>query len=323
MNDRSDPPPGHGGARFTLRQLEAFLTVIRLGSVSAAATRLSRTQSAVSMAIQDLEHALGTTLFGRHGRRLVATEAAERLLPRALEMIDRSQEISGLLGTSEDVHHPVAIGASRTVGPALMPAIVRAARQTPAALRVTLTIRNSEALLAMVRSFDLDVAFVEGDVTDTGLECEPWLQDRLCLVARADHPVHARRGPIARRLEGLQWALRERGSGTREIFMRAIQPALGTPDVAVEVDEPETQKRIVRQTDLITCMSARAFDPAADGLAEIDGLGRDLRQGLRRRFWIVRHAQRYRREAVRRVIDSALAMGSGALTRGDTTPAPV
>ena len=308
----ADPQPDHAGPRFTLRQLEAFTTVIRLGSVSAAAVRLSRTQSAVSMAIQDLETVLGTALFARRGRRLVATEAAERLLPRALEMIDRSHEIEGMLSASEDHRHPIAIGASRTVGPALMPEIIKAARQTTPAPRVTLTIRNSEALLAMVRSFDLDVAFVEGDVTDTGLECEPWLQDRLCLVARAGHPVHGRTGPVARRLAGLQWVLRERGSGTREIFMRAIQPALGAPDIAVEVDEPETQKRIVRETDLITCMSARGFDADADGLAEIGGTGRDLRQALTRRFWIVRHPQRYRREAVRRVTDRALALAVAA-----------
>ncbi|MEZ5657040.1 MAG: LysR substrate-binding domain-containing protein [Burkholderiaceae bacterium] len=303
------PAPGAGsGARFTLRQLEAFATVVRLGGVSPAAAHLARTQSAVSMAIQDLESALDTRLFTRRGRRLVPTGAADRLLPRALEMIDRSRDIAGLMAADHEHLVPVAIGASRTIGPALMPALIHDCHEQTPTLRISLTVGNSEDLLARVRSFELDCAFVEGDVTDSGLECAPWGQDRLCLVARVGHPLHTRRGAFLKRLGDQSWVLRERGSGSREIFLRAIEPLIGSPEIAVEVNEPETQKRIVRETDLITCMSARAIDPHTDAVREIVGPGPELRRALTRRFWIVRHPQRYRHEAVKRVIDTALRM---------------
>lgn len=72
--------PAAGRARMTLRQLEAFCAVALAGSVSAGAQRLSRTQSAVSLALQELESALGTRLFERAGRGLRQTDAARRLL---------------------------------------------------------------------------------------------------------------------------------------------------------------------------------------------------------------------------------------------------
>ncbi|MEZ5649500.1 MAG: LysR substrate-binding domain-containing protein [Burkholderiaceae bacterium] len=302
------PPAPQPSNRFTLRQLEAFAAVVRLGGVSAAAGHLSRTQSAVSMALQDLETALDARLFTRRGRRLIPTEAAERLLPRVLEMIDRSHDIASLAAGDDAAPTPVTIGASRTVGPALMPALIADCHRRNPALRISLTVGNSADLLAAIRSFDLDCAFVEGDVTDSGLECERWVDDRLCLVARTGHPLFSRRGSIARRLEGLRWVLRERGSGSREISLRAIEPVLGAPDIAVEVNEPETQKLIVRDSDLITCMSARAFESGGDGLREVAGLDNGLQRALTRRFWIVRHPQRYRREAVRQVIETALRM---------------
>ena len=89
---RRPTPPDATAARVrvSLRQLEAFCTVSMTGSVSAAARRLSRTQSAVSAAIGELESALGTALFERAGRGLRATDAARRLLPRALEVVERA-----------------------------------------------------------------------------------------------------------------------------------------------------------------------------------------------------------------------------------------
>ena len=59
--------------RFSLRQLEAFCAVARLANASQAAAEIGRTPSAVSMALRDLEQALGVSLFERRGRTLALT----------------------------------------------------------------------------------------------------------------------------------------------------------------------------------------------------------------------------------------------------------
>ena len=80
-------------SRVSLRQLEAFCAVMTAGGASAAAARLARTQSAVSTAIAELEGTLGTPLFERSGRGLRPTDAARRLLPHALEVVERARRI--------------------------------------------------------------------------------------------------------------------------------------------------------------------------------------------------------------------------------------
>ncbi|TCP14908.1 LysR family transcriptional regulator [Crenobacter luteus] len=63
--------------------LHAFVAAATLGSFSAAARRLHKSQSTVSEAIANLEIDLGVTLFDRSARPPALTEAGRRLLPGA------------------------------------------------------------------------------------------------------------------------------------------------------------------------------------------------------------------------------------------------
>lgn len=56
--------------KYSLKQIAVFDAVASLESVSAAARKLSMTQSAVSMSLGQLENLLGRPLFIRQGNRL-------------------------------------------------------------------------------------------------------------------------------------------------------------------------------------------------------------------------------------------------------------
>ena len=62
-----------------LRALQAFVAVVRAGSVVGASDELAVTASAVSHLLRQLESRLGTPLFGRHGRGLALTPDGQRL----------------------------------------------------------------------------------------------------------------------------------------------------------------------------------------------------------------------------------------------------
>src|SRR6201995_3600386 len=63
--------------------LRAFVTVAETGAVGVAATRLARTQAAVSMQLRRLEEELGQRLLDRSPRGVQLTEAGHLLLPYA------------------------------------------------------------------------------------------------------------------------------------------------------------------------------------------------------------------------------------------------
>jgi DNA-binding transcriptional LysR family regulator len=75
--------------------LELFLAVLEEGSVTAAATRLGLTQSAVSHALNKLRRIVGDPLFAKSGRGIVATAHAQALAAKARALIDEMRSFAG------------------------------------------------------------------------------------------------------------------------------------------------------------------------------------------------------------------------------------
>src|SRR6185369_2144533 len=110
----------------SLRQLEAFVRVYHLGSVTRAADRMHITQSAVSVLIRQLETNFRTKLFDRTTRALYPTEAAKEVLITAervlrdLENLDKS-----VRGLADKSRGRVSVAVSAGVASAVLPAIMK------------------------------------------------------------------------------------------------------------------------------------------------------------------------------------------------------
>ncbi|KJY85716.1 LysR family transcriptional regulator [Pseudoalteromonas piscicida] len=97
---------------WTLDQLEAFVTAVRLGSFSAAARHLGKAQSRVSTAIANLEADLGFALFDRSARLPVLNQAGLDLFKEAeavLMQCQRLQSRANSLNSGEEVSLTVAM----------------------------------------------------------------------------------------------------------------------------------------------------------------------------------------------------------------------
>ena len=70
-----------------IRQLKAFVAIAEARTFTAAAQRTNYTQAALSMQIKQLEREVGVPLFTRMPRRVVLTEAGERLMARAQHIL--------------------------------------------------------------------------------------------------------------------------------------------------------------------------------------------------------------------------------------------
>ncbi len=70
-----------------IRNLITFVRIAEIQNFSKTAEQLGYSQSAVTMQIKQLESELHTQLFERIGKQIKLTQAGERLLPYALEII--------------------------------------------------------------------------------------------------------------------------------------------------------------------------------------------------------------------------------------------
>jgi len=111
--------------------LRTFVAVAERGSFSAAATRISRTQAAISQQIQRLEAQLCASLFVRNSREVRLSPAGERLLGYANRLLQLSEEASLAVrdGTTRSV---VRLGVTDEIAAyALMPALTEIRNQRP------------------------------------------------------------------------------------------------------------------------------------------------------------------------------------------------
>jgi DNA-binding transcriptional LysR family regulator len=112
----------------TLKQIEAFYWAGSLGSFSIAATRLHVTQSSLSKRVQEIEEAIGVELFERSGRRAQLTEAGQRLLPIARQMLELRGELKSVVQQSPRLTGTCRFGVSELASLTWLPGFIGVVR---------------------------------------------------------------------------------------------------------------------------------------------------------------------------------------------------
>ncbi len=245
--------------KLTLRQLEVFAAVARGGTTRAAADEISRSQSAASNALGELESVLGVQLFDRVGKKLVINENGRALLPRAAALLEQAVETEILFAAAHAA--PLRLASSYTIGEYLLPELIASWKHEHPRSHVLLDISNTHDVFERVGSFRADIGFIEGTQSHPELTVRRWRTDEIVVVAAAGHPLAGRRVG-ARQLNQATWVLREPGSGTREASDRWLISNLEEMEVELELGSNEAVKRVVAAGLGLGCLSRLAVQEA-------------------------------------------------------------
>ena len=147
---------------FDLAALGMLVAVAETGGFTAASARLGRTQSAISVRIQDLENQLGHKLLERSRRGVTPTDAGERLIAHARRLLAVEREaLADLSGDTPSGRLRIGI-PDDYMDAYLRPLIARFAAEHPKVeleVRCDLSKRIEPALLAG----EFDIAVVAQD----------------------------------------------------------------------------------------------------------------------------------------------------------------
>ncbi len=243
---------------ISLRQWSIFEKVVSLGSATAAGEALLISQSAVSMAIGEVERLSGGALFTRSGRRLLVNERGRALVPEIRELLNHAASLERALRESaDDPAGVLVVGASTTIGNYLLPMLFgRFARRYRRA-QVVLQVGNTQQISSDLLAGRLDLALIEGPCHIPELACERWRDDELVVIVAPSHPWAECRRTTASMLREAAWIMREAGSGTREVFETAMAP-FGRFTVALELGHTEAIKKAVEGGLGVGCLSRLA-----------------------------------------------------------------
>ncbi len=282
---------------MTLEQLRIFVAVAACEHVTRAAESLRLTQSAVSAAISALESRYNVSLFDRVGRRIELNESGRLFLGEARAVLARAaaaelalSEMSGLKRGTLSVY------ASQTIASYWLSPRLVAFREAYPQIEVKLAVGNTAQTAKAIIDGAAELGFVEGRVDDAALQQRPIDQDRLTIVAGAEHPWAKKKTLTKQDLLAGDWVLRESGSGTRSEF----EAALASQGVPID------KLKIV--LELPTNEAVRAAIEAGAGVTAISELV--VEAGLRagtlvalafplpaRPFLVLHHRDRYQSKA--------------------------
>jgi DNA-binding transcriptional LysR family regulator len=244
--------------RYTLRQLEVFLSVARHDSVSRAAKELGMSQSAASEALSELESQFSIQLFERRGKRLQLSELGRAVRATADAVMAQATEMEAQLANQGSVG-TVRLGATLSIGDYLIPPLMARFMGEHSGARVTLHVANTSEIARKVRNFELDIGIVEGELNEPELQVSRWRPDELVVFCAPGHPFARKRSLTDRDLLSARWIVREPGSGTRQAFERAMHGLLSELDIALELQHTEAIMSSVKAGLGVGCISRIAL----------------------------------------------------------------
>ena len=242
---------------ITLRQFQIFIAVAETRQVTRASKKLFLTQSAVSMALAELENQLGGPLFDRHGRSLLLNDRGRYLLPMAKNITNQVRNVEALLSEQKEViAGSLEITASSTIGNYVLPYPVALFMRMHPETHINMMVANTKQAERLVAQGVMDLGFVEGGITDEAVRMTPWFEDELRIIISTSHPLADQElFTLPDDLVKTAWVLREDGSGTAEIFKNKLGEHAALLNVVTRIGHTEAIKKAVEAGVGAACLS--------------------------------------------------------------------
>lgn len=241
---------------MTIRHLTIFTAVAQYGTMSAAAEHLYLSQPTVSQAIRELEKHYHCLLFERLGKRLFLTDQGQLLLSRAPELIASFTELEQLM-LNQGQTSVLKLGSTLTIGTCLTPSVILKLEEALPGLEVYSFVSNTAEIEQKLLKSELDAAIVEGEIQSPDLLVLPLIDDCLVLTAGSRHPFYEKSILTSQDLNGQSFAMREQGSGTRQLFEQYAEAHRLSIQVTWEANCPRTILNAVLYNRVLSVMSLR------------------------------------------------------------------
>ncbi len=229
---------------ITLKQLTVFTATARLEGITKAAQELCLTQSAASQSLKELEGILGYELFSRFGRKLAINEQGKDLLNKANQMLALQAQIQQ--PQSNTLQGVLNVAASVTIGSYVMPELLANFVAQHPLVEPKLFISNSEGVIARLMAGQAHIGLIEAPISHQQLLISPWCNDQLAIFCSQQHPLAKQEQLTIKQMSAQRWILREHGSGTRSVFISAMQQQGATVNNSMDLARQEAIKQAVK-----------------------------------------------------------------------------
>ena len=211
------------GIVMEIRNLITFVRIAELRNFSKTAQELGYSQSAVTMQIKQLEAELQAQLFERIGKRAKLTQAGERLLPLAFNILDSARKAEDIAREPEQISGKLRIGTCESYVISVLPPVFMELGERCPGVEISTHTAPVPDLVNMLRQNDIDILFF----LDKKLFFPEWVKvlerpEKIYFVASSSSPLAGMKQiPVSRLIQEPLY-LTERGISYRYAMEQAL-----------------------------------------------------------------------------------------------------
>ena len=229
-----------------LRQLEIFQALAAELNFTRAAARVHCVQSNVTTQIRALEAEFGAPLFERLGKTVRLTEAGQRLLPYADQVLRLLKEAQAVAVQGNQPSGKLMAGSPETVVTYRLPRILRRFQERFPRVELIFRPLSSVEIWQQITNGNLDFVFTIGEMVEhPSLVVEYLSPEPMTLIASPKHPLANRNGVRAADLEQETFLLTEHGCAYRRKLEKVLAAEGVVPRSVLEFDSVEAIKQCV------------------------------------------------------------------------------
>ena len=265
-------------------RLKVFQSVARNLSFTKASQELFISQPAITKHIQELESTYQTRLFDRQGGKISLTESGQLLLEHCERILEEYRKLEYEMHLLHNQYTgELRLGASTTIAQYVLPPMLGTFISKFPQVELSLLNGNTREMEAALQEHRIDLAMVEGVTRLPNLRYTPFLEDELVVVVRTGSHLPVDDEITPQQLARLPLVLRERGSGTLDVFERAMLQhniKLSTLHVLMYLGSTESIKLFLEHTDCLGVVSIRSVSRElyAGRLRVVEGRGLEMKR---------------------------------------------
>ncbi|MBU2649025.1 LysR family transcriptional regulator [bacterium] len=238
---------------MTIKQLELFIALAETPHLGKVSQEKHLSQSAISTAIKNLEEILETKLFDRSNKKIILNEDGRLFLRRVEPLVTQLQWCENIFRDAH-LHGSLNIGVSSTIAKSILPRMLYRFIELHEGVTFRTETGNTQTVVNLIEKGGVDIGFIEGEYHCVDIQKEVFGTDELYIVT-GDKKLADKKAYRMEELLQKRWILREKGSGTREVFLRHLGAHTQNLNVFMQIDNTGGVKSVLRNSDTLACMS--------------------------------------------------------------------
>ena len=243
-------------------RLKVFQSVAKNLSFTKASQELFISQPAITKHIQELENFYQARLFERQGSKILLTEAGRLLLKHSEKILDDYKQLEYEMHLLHNEYiGELRLGASTTIAQYVLPPLLANFISQFPQINLSLLNGNSRGVETALQEHRIDLGLVEGIFRLPNLKYTLFFKDELVAVVHSNSKLIKSDEITPQDLLNIPLVLRERGSGTLDVFERALLQhnlKLSSLNVLMYLGSTESIKLFLEHTDCMGIVSIRS-----------------------------------------------------------------